>query len=272
VRESLKFEGRDRSYVVHVPPNINEGKALPLVIVLHPATANADTIAVYTGFSTKASKEGFIAVYPNGTGANSTTLYWNVGNCCAYALRNRINDVGFLKTVLSEVQKNYPVDPKRIYLTGMSNGAMMSYLLGAEMSDKIAAIAPVVGAMSGNEPVPGAPVSVIAFNGMEDRVVPYNGTNEIVQDLGGGFKPVRFAVDFWVKHNGTAKEPKKEETAKILKETYNGGKNGTKVIQYSVKGGGHIWFGGLARIGQGDDSGIDATDLIWEFFKANPKN
>jgi polyhydroxybutyrate depolymerase len=186
-------------------------------------------------------------------------------------MRNKVNDVGFLKMMLKKLQINYPVDAKRIYVTGMSNGGMMAYLLGAELADKIAAIAPVVGSMSGNEPTPRQPISVIAFNGTNDPVVPYNGASGTVQDLGGGFKPVSFAVDFWVKANSTSQEPQKEEAAKVLKETYTNGKNGTAVVQYTLKGGGHVWYGGLARIGQGDDSGINATDLIWEFFKAHPK-
>jgi polyhydroxybutyrate depolymerase len=121
--------------------------------------------------------------------------------------------------------------------------------------------------MSGKEPVPSQPVSVIAFNGTDDRVVPYNGSSGGAND----FKPVSFAVDFWAKANSTGKEAKKEETAQFIKEVYSGGKNQTEVIQYTIKGGGHVWYGRLARFGQGDNSGIEATDLIWEFFKAHPK-
>lgn len=99
-----------------------------------------------TGFTDKARAEGFIVVYPEGTSRRGQLFTWKAGHCCGYAMEQRVNDVAFIGALIDALLARYPIDPKRVYVTGMSNGAMMAHRLGIELSEKVAAIAPAVGA------------------------------------------------------------------------------------------------------------------------------
>lgn len=139
---------------------------LPLVLVLHGGGGNAAYAERMTGFTDKARKEGFIVVYPEGTGRQEGQLLtWNAGHCCGYAMANRVNDVAFIDALIEKLIEDYVVDPRRIYATGMSNGGMMTHRLGIELSNRFAAIAPVVATLFGDERRPEHPVSAIMFNG-----------------------------------------------------------------------------------------------------------
>ena len=123
---------------------------MPLVVVLHGGGGNAENIEEVTGFSEKADEEGFIVVYPDGSGRlDRYLLTWNAGFCCGYALENNIDDVGFIRALIEYLQEKYAINRNMIYVTGISNGGMMSYRLGAELSDIVAAIAPVAGSIGG---------------------------------------------------------------------------------------------------------------------------
>ena len=123
----------------------------------------------FCGLNEKADQEGFIAVYPNGTGRLEPMLTWNGGNCCGYAQWNNVDDVGFTRALLDDLAKVVNVDAKRVFATGISNGGIMCYRLASELSDRIAAIAPVSGTMGTLTCNPKRPVSVIHFHGTEDR-------------------------------------------------------------------------------------------------------
>ncbi|HUJ70694.1 MAG TPA: PHB depolymerase family esterase, partial [Verrucomicrobiae bacterium] len=177
---SLKTGGRDRVYSLHLPPAYDGKHLLPLVIVLHGGGGNAEGAIRMTGFNQKADKEGFVVVYPNGSGRLKTRLLtWNSGNCCGYALDSGVDDVGFIRALIDELKKTRAVDPQRVYATGISNGGMMTYRLACELSDKIAAIAPVAGALNLENCQPTRPVSVIIFHGTADEHVLYNGGEPI---------------------------------------------------------------------------------------------
>ena len=132
-----------------MPPNYRKGEKLPLVIALHGGGGNAQNMEMMSGFSEKADKENFAVVYPNGSGriSNNILLTWNAEGCCQYAAENKIDDVGFISALIDKLVGDYGIDSKRIYATGFSNGAMMSFKLGEKIPDKIAAIAPVSGAI-----------------------------------------------------------------------------------------------------------------------------
>src|SRR5690242_15001787 len=136
IKQSIGFGGRTRSYLIHLPLNYQSNERLPMVLVLHGGGGNDKSNVEMTGFSDKADKEHFIVVYPNGTGRfENFLLTWNAGNCCGYALDNNIDDTGFLRTVIERMEKDFNIDANRIYATGISNGGMMSYRLGCELSD-----------------------------------------------------------------------------------------------------------------------------------------
>jgi polyhydroxybutyrate depolymerase len=259
---TIDVNGRTREYILHVPPS-HKSNAVPLVIVLHGAIQGAANAERMSGMSQLADTQNFIAVYPNGTG-NAPT--WNAGNCCGYAQRENVDDIAFLRALIAKLRKSYNIDARRIYVTGISNGAMMSYRAACEMSDLVAAVAPVEGAQN-LTCRPTAPVSLIVFHGTADRLVPFNGGSTPYQ-IGPrrNDTPVADAVAFWVKENACAQSPKREESKDVHIDIYSGCKDGTGVALYAIQGGRHLWPG--TPISHVD---LSATDVMWKFFAQHPK-
>ena len=171
---TLTVGGLNRTYVVHVPKGHDPKTPMPVVLALHGATMNGPMMAWFSGLNRKADEAGFIAVYPNGTGSFSS-FTWNGGNCCGSAMQNNVDDVAFIDALLDDLIASYHVDTRRIYATGMSNGAIMAYRLAAELSDRIAAIAPVSGAVGTEISQSKRPVSVLHFHGTMDEYIPFQG-------------------------------------------------------------------------------------------------
>ncbi len=176
-RRTLDHDGRERVYLIAAPTTAAERGRVPVVIVLHGGGGHAESAMRMTGFSDKAAAEGFIAVYPNGTSKRfaDRLLTWNAGHCCGYAMERGIDDVGFISALIDELVAQGGADPARIYVTGLSNGAMMAHRLGRELPEKIAAIAPVVGGLFGDEERPAAPVAALMINGALDTSIPLEG-------------------------------------------------------------------------------------------------
>lgn len=277
-RGTLVHDGITRSYVVRLPPRAAVAdRKLPLVLVLHGGGGNAANAEQMTGFTAKARREGFIVVYPEGTSRfGDKLLTWNAGHCCAYAMKNDVDDVGFFRALIGKLAREYPVDPRRIYATGMSNGAMMSHRLGIELSDHIAAIAPVVGALFGDEPAPRHPVPALMINGMLDEHVPWRGgepggRGERSWD-GTPVMPSLFQAEFWSRANGCSAPLARIETPKWI-EWRDSCESAHDVTSYLIKDNGHAWPGGEKGNRRGDEpsTALDATDVIWEFFAAHAK-
>jgi polyhydroxybutyrate depolymerase len=272
--QSLTFAGRERAYLAHLPPAIGNSP-LPLVIVLHGGGGNAESAAKMTGMNALADNENFIVVYPDGTGKlNDLLLTWNSGNCCGYALDNQIDDVDFIRALIEKLARDYPIDARRVYATGISNGGMMSYRLACELSDKLAAIAPVAGALN-VECKPAQPVSVIAFHGTNDQNVPYNGGigAKGIDPHPREDKSVAYAMTFWAQFDKCAPMPARDERGNIVHNTYANCANGAGVELYTIKGGGHAWPGGdrLTLLLDAPTKEISATELMWQFFRQHPK-
>ena len=123
---------RRRSALVHLPPQVVEGRPLPLILAFHGGGGNARHQETYTGMDSLSDQVGFIVVYPNGTGRlGDRLLTWNAGTCCGYASDNQVDDVGFVRALVSDLETRLPIDSQRVYATGFSNGAMMAYRLAA---------------------------------------------------------------------------------------------------------------------------------------------
>ena len=121
-RRTIDMGGRERSYLLHVPPSYESGRPLSLVLAFHGGATDAAFMARFCGLNEKADQAGFAVVYPNGTGETSRLLTWNAGNCCGYARRHNIDDVGFVRAILDELLTTRSIDERRVYATGMSNG------------------------------------------------------------------------------------------------------------------------------------------------------
>jgi polyhydroxybutyrate depolymerase len=212
---SLTVGGLKRTYLVHVPKPYTDKKALPVVLVFHGGGSNAKQWARFCGLNDQADKAGFIAVYPNGTGKKvegyeEEVLGWNGGPRQPGGdnpVLSKVDDVAFTKALLDDLAEVVKVDPKRVYATGMSMGAIMVYRLASELSDRIAAIAPIAGPMGTEKCRPRRPVSVIHFHGTDDEAVPFKGGKGKLDVSGTDFYSAEHSLRAWVKADGCTKRP-----------------------------------------------------------------
>jgi polyhydroxybutyrate depolymerase len=275
-RQRLQFDGENRSYVVRAQVLAQNDARVPLVFVLHGGGGNAANAETMTGFTEKGRKEGFIVVYPEGSGRLRNRLFtWNAGHCCGYAMKEEVDDVGFINALIDTLAQRYPIDDKRIYVTGMSNGGMMTHRLGIELSKRIAAIAPVVATVFGDEKKPAHPVAALMINGMQDENVPHEGGTPGGRGSdawdGTPTKPALDQAAFWAQANGCTGAPQQDDTAVRVRWQY-GCQSGRAVELLLVKDNGHAWPGGEPGSRRGDkpSTSLNATDVIWDFFKAHP--
>ncbi len=271
---SLVIGDQARSYAVHVPSSYDPGRPTPVVLALHAAAMNGAAMARFCGLNETADRAGFVVVYPNGTGSTPFFLYWDAGG-----VRGRpSDDVGYVAKLLDDLATVVHVDPRRVYATGMSNGAMMCYRLAAELSDRIAAIAPVAGTMAIETCRPRRPVPVLHFHGTKDGLVLFGGPDErIPKNL--KFLSVDASIRAWAEADGCPETPAvfevpdlAEDGTRVLRKSYGPGRGGSEVILYIIEGGGHTWPGREPRIPYLGRSTRDiaANDLIWEFFRKHP--
>ena len=272
---NLKVDGRDRSYLVHIPKKYDGKTPMPVVLALHGASMNGPMMTVFCGLNKKADDAGFIVVYPSGGTGMGIFLVWNAGGRTG---KDRPDDVAYIRAVLDDLGSVAKVDPKRVYATGMSNGGMMCYRLAAELSDRIAAIAPIGGTMAIEKANPKRPVPVIHFHGTDDTFVPFNGPGKDSPKF-MKLKSVEDSIQTWVKIDGCAEKPeiadlpdKAKDGTTIERKTYRHGKDGAEVVLVVIKGGGHTWPGQEPIVGFIGKStkNISANDLLWEFFQKHP--
>lgn len=272
---TLTFDGMKRTYILHVPSSYDGSQAVPLVLDFHGGGGNAERQMRTSNFSALADEKGFIVVYPNGTGRrDDKVLTWNGGTCCAYAMEQQIDDVGFIRAVIADVESQYKIDAKRIYATGLSNGAIFSYRLACDASDIFAAIAPVAGTLNYIRCNPSQPVSVIHFHGTEDSHVGYYGGSGPDSLVDVPFKSVKESIDFWSNTDQCNTTPQTESFSDIQHDTFSHCADGTSIELYTIIGGKHAWPGSDGPAWPGGDQPtqtITATQLIWGFFVAHPK-
>ncbi len=209
--KKIRVGNFDRQFYLFEPQGISNDKPIPLLFVFHGGGGNALQMERGLGFTDIARKDGFIVVYPNGIGGN-----WNDGRDDDFskAHKEKIDDLSFVKAIIDSISKAYPIDQKRIYATGISNGGIFSHYVGANLADKFAAIAPVVGGIA--DPFssrfdPSEPVSVLVIQGTDDKLVPYDGGG-----IGFGRRNNRGkiistdkAIDLWIKCDSTNVQPKR---------------------------------------------------------------
>lgn len=275
----IVIDGKRRTYLVHLPRGYSKSKPLPVVLAFHGGGGNAQNMEKMSGFNEKADKENFIVVYPNGSGRmENILLTFNAIGCCDHAMEQNIDDVTFVSRLIDKVAGEYSVDKKRVYATGFSNGALISYRLAAEMPEKLAAIAPVAGALFESSPKPKGKVAVLIIHGLADTAVPYNGDTsmreKVAKRQSEPFKSVSYAANYWMTNNNCKPTPDKTTSGKLITEKYSGCSSGNDVEVISIIDGLHAWPGGEKGRDAADtpSTAMNATDTIWEFFKKHKKN
>lgn len=268
---SIQSGGLERSFRVHVPPGQVE-TGYPLVLVFHGGGGSGEQIELRsTRFSEIADEEGFVAVYPDGTGVLKT---WNGGGCCGAAVREDVDDVGFVRDLLDHLEDSLCIDSSKVFATGMSNGGILSHRLACELSGRIAAIAPVAGTDMTEMCTPSSPVSVLQIHGSEDGHVPYEG-GEGCGLAGVAFTSIPDTMQGWATRMGCQAESAADRVIGDGTCRVWSGCEGAKVELCVIEGGGHSWPGGVQRAGVIDcpsdgfqSTTFEASRVIWEFFES----
>lgn len=277
---TIRVGGLERSYAVHVPGNYTASRATPVILNFHGGGGNPKSERKISMMDQASDRYGFIVVYPQGTGAKGRLINphgytWNAGTCCGWAMANHIDDVGYTNAMLDDLEKQFNIDKKRVFATGISNGAMMCYRLACELSNRIAAIAPISGTMGVIGCNPPRPVSVMHFHGTADLFAPYAGGKGPRSLPGESFQSVDQTIAFWLKRDNISGPPRIVKRGQTSGSYYGPGADGTEVVLWSIQGGGHTWpggrFGFLGKRFLGElTHDISANDLMWEFFQRHP--
>ncbi|MGE3073244.1 MAG: PHB depolymerase family esterase [Dehalococcoidia bacterium] len=243
--ESIQREEGERSFRIHAPMGYDGTANLPLVFNFHGQSRTALEQDVYSNLPAVADEHGFFVVSPEGGLAQ-----WNIVGVYA---EDGIDDVGAVAEILDRVESEFCIDSQRVFATGMSNGGQMASQVGCFLSDRFAGIAPVAGLEF--QDCVGSPMAVITFHGTDDYNVPYDA--------------IPGNVAAWVSYNGCPVMPESDRIGEsVLREAYFGCE-GQPVVFYTIEGGGHTWPGAEDNAGGVGVTNheINASELIWEFFK-----
>lgn len=245
-----------RTYRLYVPAGLPAGRAVPLVIVLHAALDTADQTAAITGFDDIASAHDAIAVYPQGIGGT-----WNAGICCGYAMNYQVDDMDFIRAVITRVEGTFRIDRTRVYAVGVSNGAILAYALACSMADRIVAIASVAGTMALNGCNPTEPVSVLEIHGTNDVLVPYQG-GPLYPEPQETIPSSQALAARWGALDSCASGPAQVRQDPVTTESWSQCDAGSAVTLVTIEGGTHVWYApGLGPT----DGAVDATQLAASF-------
>ena len=255
INDSMLINGTYRNFITYIPSIYNSSQPTPLIFNLHGMTSTAWQQMWYGDFRDIADTANFIIVHPQGLLDNTGVTHWNLG-------QSNIDDIGFLNSLYSYIVSNYNINLDQVYSTGMSNGGYMSYYLACNMSDKIAAIASVTGAMGSLTQLncnPNHPTPVMEIHGTADFTVPFN-------DIING-------IEYWIDYNNcnliadTTLIPDLNfgDLSTVEHIVYNNGDNGVTTELFKIINGGHTWPG--SNISNGvTNYDINASIEIWKFF------
>ncbi len=280
---TLQHDGLQRRYHVHVPPHPRKQR-LPVMLALHGGGGSGRQFQHENALDPVADREGFLAVYPDGTGPFSGHLLtWNAGDhCCGWARDHAIDDSGFLLAVLDDLAMHTAVDQDRIYVTGHSNGAMMAYRFASEHAERVSAVIPVAGAMDLTEFSPARPVALLHIHSVDDpRALyagglgpPFPGTRHRV-----AHQPVVRGLAQWAAHNGCSPQPQTQAVIRgdgrdagqtVTHLVYTGCLKGGAVEHLRLSGSGHGWPGVQApwlrrQILGASTTLVNASEQAWKF-------
>jgi polyhydroxybutyrate depolymerase len=260
-----------RAIVVHAPM---AGEKRPAVIVLHGGAGSAEQMRASSGFDPVAREHGFMAVYAEGTefgvGRNAGRHAWNTGHLLRRQVREA-DDIAYFDALIDRLIAEHGADPERIFMTGGSNGGMMTFVYGAARAERLAAVAPVVASMFTFDTSPKVPLPILIINGAKDEEVPLVGGmsgNAIVRAAQATpFKPVSEVVNFWVRANKSKSEGAIKTEGSVTTTTYGAGNGGAVTELVLDSDGGHGWPGTRARRdGNTPIMAFRGAERVWEFF------
>ncbi len=271
--EQITIDKKPRDYWVHFPKDYDGVAKLPVVLVFNGYESGKKQpggvelggagMEELTKFSKKADDENFIVVYLDGNKKDHHS--WNNGQWWF----SKQDDVKFTGQVIDKLEANLSVDPDRIYLAGFSQGGSFVHRAVSEMPDRIAAIADVSGWMSGEERRTAKNIPMLAIQSVDDPTVPYEGrkawltmkpelhTSRHYRDI-NDIEEVTPTVRVFHQRDGRM----------IKDRTYTDPSNGVEIRSLVIEKEGHVWFGGKGA----EKSQINATDIVWDFFKKHPKH
>jgi polyhydroxybutyrate depolymerase len=282
-KQTLEVAGTTRWYLISTPAAAKATKPLPVVLDLHGLAEGATLEALTSQFGPLAQKDGFISVFPQGTGS---PVSWDTDDVAVA----RNSDLEYVSRLLDQVESNECVDETRIYATGLSDGAFMTSLLACAMSNRIAAFAPVSGVQLPSPCATTRRVPILAFHGTADPILHFNGgigTAVLGHAIGDSKGPAPSlevppakldgpgypaTVAAWAKRDGCSlKFTDKRIASQVILRTYPC-PSGTAVEFYIILGGGHAWPGSkfseeVAAITGPTTFEINATTIIWSFFE-----
>ena len=280
---SIAVGGLERRYVVHIPPGYGHTKLWPVVVIFHGGGGTAKAVMWETGFAEKADQEGFLAVFPEGTASHPSRPGRFIGNPQTWndgserkigAVERNAADVEFVFAMIGDLKERFNADERRIYATGFSNGASMSFRVARELSSFIAAVAPVAGADWQPGKRPDRAVPLLYITGTADPLNPLAGGEIHIGRKSYGTKPpIQEMIAGWVKLHGCQAEPRVVYNKGGATGVAYGSARGTDtVLLYTIDGHGHHWPGGKSALPQRivgkNTAQLKATVLIWDFFKA----
>lgn len=261
---TLDIGGLLRGTIVHRPEGLAE--PAPLVLVLHGGFGSAKAAQQVYGWDELADRHGFVVAYPDGARRS-----WNAGDCCGAAEEERVDDVAYLEAVIDDLAAVLPIDSRRVFAAGMSNGGMMTYRLACD-TDRLAAIAVVAGTLV-TDCADADPVSVLAIHGLDDSTVPFDGgPGRGAVEVDG--PPVPDILASW-SAAARCEAPVERESPPIA-ESLAACADGRAVELVTIADAGHQWPGSERSRSQellGADPpspALDATARAWEFFAAHP--
>jgi polyhydroxybutyrate depolymerase len=266
--DSITVDGVQRTYRLYRPATLSPTAPAPLVVMLHGGYGSGSQAEQSYGWDAEADRYGFVVAYPDGL-----DRAWNAGGgCCGVPARTGVDDVGFVVGLVAELRSRLPIDPRRVYATGISNGGMLSYRLACD-TRLFAAIGPDSATLLGPCPA-AAPVSVIHVHGTADRNIPYlGGQGQGVAKIDGPAVPAVIA-QWRATDRCTAPST---GTAGPLTTSIATCPGGRAVELITILGAGHQWPGSPPRTAVQTLLGLDppstalnATDTIWHFFAAHP--
>jgi polyhydroxybutyrate depolymerase len=267
---TIVSSGHRREYLLHVPASYDRARPTPLVISMHGAMNWPAFQMNLSQWNRAADQNGFIVVYPAGTGTGLKTWFME-----GEETPSRMPDVVFISELIDTLAAEYTIDPTRIYANGVSNGGGMAFALSCTLSHRIAAIGAVAAAQSlpWSWCADSTPVPMIAFHGSADPIVPYNGAPPGLLNP-RPFPSVATWAAQWARRNHCAETPVESVVAAdVTRREYSDCADNAAVVLYTIAGGGHTWPGGKPMpewlVGR-TSNGIDATSEMWAFFRQHP--